>query len=135
MSTIDKIIPVSIALSSTKHYTKSQPKIGKNPPKQKRSTIKKCQNDKTMTRKDKKWTLWESSEQASRSERKLKKERFYFQSYIFEDRKKGFIVYDARRGLYSDELKDLEEKYQFRANKERKLRRHRKLDESLSWYK
>ena len=88
-----------------------------------------------MTRKDKKWTLWESSERASRSERKLKKERFYFQSYIFEDRKKGFIVYDARRGLYSDELKDLEEKYQFRANKERKLRRHRKLDESLSWYK
>ena len=134
MSTINKIIPVSIALPSTKHYTKSHPKIGKNPPKQKRN-IKKCQSNKTITRKDKKWTLWESSEQASRSERKLKKERFYFQSYIFEDRKKGFIVYDARRGLYSDELKDLEEKYQFRANKERKLRRHRKLDESLSWYK
>ena len=121
-------------MPSTKHYTKSQPKIGKNPPKQKRNK-KKCQNNKTRARKDKKWTLWESSEQASRSERKLKKERFYFQSYIFEDRKKGFTVYDARRGLYSDELKDLEEKYQFRANKERKLRRHRKLDESLSWYK
>ena len=134
MSTINKFIPVSIALPSTKHYTKSQPKIGKNPPKQKR-IIKKCGNNKTVARKDKKWTLWESSEQASRSERKLKKERFYFQNYIFEDRKKGFIVYDARRGLYSDELKDLEEKYQFRANKERKLRRHRKLDESLSWYK
>ena len=134
MSTIDKVIPVSIALHSTKHYLKSQPKMCKNPPMQKEN-IKKCQNKKTMTRKDKKWTLWESSEQASRSERKLKKERFYFQSYIFEDRKKGFTVYDARRGLYSDELKDLEEKYQFRANKERKLRRHRKLDESLSWYK
>ena len=134
MSTINKFIPVSIALPSTKHYTKSQPKIEKNPPKQKRN-IKKCGNNKTAARKHKKWTLWESSEQASRSERKLKKERFYFQSYIFEDRKKGFIVYDARRGLYSDELKDLEEKYQFRANKERKLRRHRKLDESLSWYK
>ena len=135
MSTTDSIIPVSIALHSTKHYSKSPPKIGKNPPMQKRNTIKKRDNNKNVAKRDKKWTLWESSEQASRSERKLKKERFYFQSYIFEDRKKGFIVYDARRGLYSDELKDLEEKYQFRANKERKLRRHRKLEESLSWYK
>ena len=79
-----------------------------------------CQNDKPMTRKDEKWTLWESSEQASRSERKLKKERFYFQSYIFEDRKKGCTVFDARRGVYSDEFKDLEEKYQSRAIKEQK---------------
>ena len=133
MSTIDRIILASIALHSTKHYSKSQPKIGKNPPMQKRN-IKKSQNNKTVARKDKKWTLWESSEQASRSERKLKKERFYFQSYIFEDRKKGFTVYDARRGLYSDELKDLEEKYQFRGNKEQKLRRHQRLDESLNWY-
>ena len=47
---------------------------------------------------------------------------------------KGVIVYDARRGLYSDELKDWERRYENKANKERKLRRHRKLDESFQWF-
>ena len=43
-------------------------------------------------------------------------------------------MYDARRGLYSDELKDWERRYENKANKERKLRRHRKLDESFQWF-
>ena len=80
-----------------------------------------------------KWADWEMSEQASRSERKLKKARFYYMNYRFESLKDGCVVYEERRGLYSDQLKDLEECYENKANKERKIRRHRKLNESLNW--
>ena len=80
-----------------------------------------------------KWADWEKSEQASRSERKLKKARFYYQNYRLESLRDGCVVYEERRGLYSDQLKDLEECYENKANKERKIRRHRKLNESLNW--
>ena len=51
---------------------------------------------KKRKRKDDKWYKWQLSQEASRSERKLKKERFWFQNYRFDDLRKGKECYQIK---------------------------------------
>ena len=52
-----------------------------------------------MSNRDDKWADWQASEEANRAERKVRRERFLGQ-YIIVELRRGFIVYDERRGLY-----------------------------------
>ena len=51
---------------------------------------------KKRKRKEDKWYQWQLSQEASRSERKLKKERFWFQNYRFDDLTKGKECYQIK---------------------------------------
>ena len=82
---------------------------------------------------DDKWAEWQASEEANRSERKVRKQIFYGVQYDFDDLRKGTIVYDERRGPYKDQLQDVEDEFENAVKKERRIRRQRKVNESLSW--
>lgn len=99
----------------------------------KRQTKAKKQNKRQLLGgSDDKWAEWQASEECNRSERKVRKERFLGQ-YLLDDIRRGFIVYDERRGLYPDQIEDLEDSFENAVKKERHQRRVRKINESLNW--
>ena len=87
---------------------------------------------KTLGHKDDKWSEWQLSEETNRIERKVKKQRFLGQ-YQIDDLKRGTLVYEERRGLYADEIDQIEDSFENAVKKERRMRRQRKVNESFSW--
>ena len=63
------------------------------------------------------------------------KNTIFFSLFLVDDLKIGYIVWDERRGLYKDELMDVEEDFNKAVRKQRRSRRIRKINESLDWYR
>ena len=120
--------------------TKTNKKAGKS---KKKSML---QND------DNKWAEHELSEQASRSERKVRKKKYYQNEYDLEELRRGAIVWEKRQGMQWHELEgkityfnhstfitkhvtflDFEDALENDVKKNRRARRNRKIEESFKW--
>lgn len=98
----------------------------------KKSGSKQKNRRNLLNNSDDRWADWLASEEANRSERKVKKFRFLNQ-YELDDLRRGTIVYDVRRGKYAIEIEEIEDSYENACKKEQRLRRQRRVNESLNW--
>lgn len=80
-----------------------------------------------------KWAAHEKSERDNRSERKVRKKKYYQNEYDLEELRRGAIVWEKRQGLQWHELEDFEDALENDVKKNRRDRRNRRIADSLDW--